>query len=101
MCGMGSTRAFAGSSPCAASAEDVWVVWTDPVGWAGDVIKKATIDRPFAVGAKIATQVVGSPALTSTVTHVDRPLKWVGVARTPGLTFTFDHIIETTDSGTL
>jgi hypothetical protein len=90
-----------GSSHCSASAEDVWAVWTNPADWPGDVIVTAKIDSKFAVGAKITMRVKGHPPLRLTVTRVEAPALWTGVARAPGLTETIDHLIETTDSGTL
>ena len=92
---------FGGSSQSSASAEEVWAVWTTPADWAGDVIVMAKIDGPFAVGAKITMRVKGHPPLKLTVTRVEAPVLWTGVARAPGLTETIDHLIETTDSGTL
>ena len=61
----------------------------------------AKIDGPFAVGAKITMRVKGHPPLRLTVTRVEAPMLWTGVARGPGLTETIDHLIEPTDSGTL
>ena len=61
----------------------------------------AKIDGPFAVGAKITIRVKGHPPLRLTVTRVEAPMVWTGVARAPGLTETIDHLIEPTDSGTL
>ena len=92
---------FGGSSHSSASAEDVWAVWTNPAEWPGDVIVMAKIDRSFAVGAKITMRVKGHPPLRLTVTRVEAPMVWTGVARAPGLTETIDHLIEPTDSGTL
>jgi len=89
---------FGGSSRTSASAEDVWAVWTNPAEWPGDVILKAKIDGPFAVGAKITIRVKGHPPLTSTVTRIEPPMSWTGVARAPGLTETIDHFIEPADS---
>ena len=92
---------FGGSSHCSASAEDVWAVWTNPAEWPGDVIVMAKIDGLFAVGAKITMRVKGHPPLRLTVTRVEAPMLWTGVARAPGLTETIEHLIEPTDSGTL
>src|SRR5206468_12647305 len=83
------------------TAEDVWAGWTNTADWPGDVIALAKIDRPFAIGAKITTRVKGFPPLTSTVTRIEPPWLWTGVAKAPGLTQTIDHLIETADSGTL
>jgi hypothetical protein len=102
MTDMGEAKGpFGGSSHSSASAEDVWAVWTNPAEWPGDVIVMAKIDGPFAVGAKITMRVKGHPPLKLTVTRVEAPMLWTGVARAPGLTETIDHLIETTDSGTL
>ena len=92
---------FGGSSHTSASAEDIWAVWTNPAEWPGDVMVMAKIDGPFAVGAKITMRVRGHPPLRLTVTRVEAPTLWTGVARVPGLTETIDHHIEHTDSGTL
>jgi hypothetical protein len=102
MTDMGEAKGpFGGSSHSSASAEDVWAVWTNPAEWPGDVIVMAKIDGPFAVGAEITIRVNGHPPLTSTVTRIESPMSWTGVARAPGLTETIDHLIEPTDSGTL
>jgi len=69
--------------------------------WPGDVIVMAKIDGPFAVGAKITMRVKGHPPLRLTVTRVEAPMVWTGVARAPGLTETIDHLIEPTYPGTL
>ena len=73
---------------------------TPPSG-PGDVIVMAKIDGPFAVGAKITMRVKGHPPLRLTVTRVEAPMVWTGVARAPGLTETIDHLIEPTYPGTL
>jgi hypothetical protein len=102
MTNMGEAKGpFGGSSQSSASAEDVWAVWTNPAEWPGDVIVMAKIDGLFAVGAKITMRVKGHPPLRLTVTRVEAPVLWTGVARVPGLTETIDHLIEPTDSGTL
>lgn len=99
---MGEARGpFGGSSQSSASAEDVWAVWTNPAEWPGDVIVRAKIDGPFAVGAKITIRIKGHPPLISTVTRIEPPMSWTGVARVPGFTETIDHLIEPTESGAL
>jgi hypothetical protein len=95
------SRCFEGRSTSSASPDAVWAVWTNPRVWPGDVVASAKIDGEFAVGAKITTQVKGYPPLTSTVTRIDRPKVWTGVAKNPGLTMTIDHIIEPRDTGTV
>ena len=70
-------------------------------GESGGVIARANIDGPFAVGAKITTRVEGYPSLTSTVTRVETPRIWTGVAKAPGLTQTIEHVVEPTDAGAL
>lgn len=92
---------FGGSSHCSASVDDVWALWTNPAEWPGGVMVMAKIDRPFAVGAKVTMRVRGHPPLRLTVTRVEAPTLWTGVARVPGLTETIDHLVEPTDSGTL
>ena len=73
----------------------------EPAEWPGDVIVMAKIDGLFAVGAKITMRVKGHPPLRLTVTRVEAPMVWTGVARAPGLTETIDHLIEPTYPGTL
>ena len=92
---------FGGSSHSSASGEDVWAGWTNPTEWPGDVMVMATIDGPFAVGAKVTMRVRGHPPLRLTVTRIEPPTLWTGVATVPGLTETIDHLIEPTNSGTL
>ena len=92
---------FGGSSHSSASVEDVWAVWTNPAEWPGDVMVTAKIDGPFAVGAKITMRVRRHPPLILTVTRLEAPTLWTGMARVPGMTEIIDHLIEPTDSGTL
>src|SRR5881397_1848001 len=92
---------FGGSSHSWASAEDVWTVWTNPAEWPGDVIVMATIDGPFAVGAKITMRVKRHPPLRLTVTRIEAPRVWTAEAKAPGVTETIHHLIEPTESGTL
>jgi hypothetical protein len=102
MTGMSPAKGpFGGSSHTSASGEEVWAVWTNPAEWPGGVIASAEIDGPFAVGAKITVRVKGHPPLTSTITRIEVPTSWTGVAKLPGLTETIDHLIEPTDSGTM
>jgi hypothetical protein len=75
------------------------LAWTDPDRWPGGPIQVAKIDRPFDVGAKVTTKVKGNRPLTSTVTRIEAPRLWVGVAKAPGVTMTIDHVIEPIDSG--
>jgi hypothetical protein len=79
----------------------IWQVWTTPSMWQGSVIESASIDGDFGVGAKITTKVKGFPASTSTVTRVDSPRIWVGVAKAPGLTMTYEHEIEPDGTGSV
>jgi hypothetical protein len=77
----------------------VWQVWTNPSQWTGGVIEFARLDGDFGVGAKITTKVKGFPASTSTVTHVDASRSWVGAAKSPLMTMTYEHIIEPAGDG--
>jgi Polyketide cyclase / dehydrase and lipid transport len=94
-------RSFEGSSTCSAPASTVWSVWTNPPEWPGGVIDAAKIDGNFVVGAKITMKVKGGPPTTSTVTRVDPPRMWVGVSKFPGLTMTYEHMIEASDGSTV
>lgn len=91
---------FAGSSTCTAPASTVWAVWTNPSEWPGGVIDAATIDRNFGVGAKIRMKVQGGLPSTATVVQVEPPRIWVGVTKFPGLTMTFEHVIDAAEDGT-
>ena len=98
---MGTVKGpFGGSSHSSASVEDVWAVWTNPAEWPG-VSCQGQDRRPIRGGGKITMRVRGHPPLRLTVTKVEAPTLWTGVARVPGLTETIDHLIERTDSGTL
>jgi uncharacterized protein YndB with AHSA1/START domain len=94
-------RSFEGSSKCSAPPSTVWSVWTDPAEWPGGVIDTANIDGDFAVGAKITIKVQGGLANTSTVTQLEPPRRWIAVSKFPGLTMTYEHLIESADGGTV
>jgi hypothetical protein len=96
---MSATRSFEGSSPCSAPVSTIWQVWTTPSAWPGGIIESASIDGDFVVGAKYTTKVKGLPASTGTVTHVESPRIWGSVAKAPGLTLTYEHIIEPNSTG--
>jgi hypothetical protein len=92
-------RSFEGSCRSTATPDEVWAVWTDPDRWPGGPIETAKIDGPFELGGKITTKVKGNRRLTSTITRIEAPHLWVGVAKAPGVTMTIDHIIEPADAG--
>lgn len=94
-------RTFEGSSECSAPPSTVWSVWTNPSEWPGGIIDTAKIDGDFAVGAKITIKVQGGLANTSTVTRLEPPKRWVAVSKLPGLTMTYEHVIESADDGTV
>ncbi|MBV9088796.1 MAG: hypothetical protein JO044_02645 [Mycobacteriaceae bacterium] len=94
-------RSFEGSATCSAPAATVWSVWTNPPEWPGGIIDAARIDGNFVVGAKITMKVKGGPPTTSTITRVDPPRMWVGVSKFPGLTMTYEHMIEASDASTV
>src|SRR5438270_4296794 len=94
-------RSFEGSSKCSAPASTVWSVWTNPPEWPGGIIDIAKIDGEFVVGAKITMKVQGGPANKATVRHVDPPRRWVGVSKYPGLTMTYEHVIDPADDSTV
>lgn len=96
-----SRSSFQGSSRSAAPPAVVWAVWTDPAAWPGDIVEAATLHGSFEVGGKITTKIKGYPAGTSTITTIDSPRLWVGVARSPGLTLTYEHIVEPAGDGAL
>ncbi len=76
-------------------------MWTDPSTWPGGPIAAAELHGTFEIGAKITTRVKGYMPLTSTVTRIESPRVWTGVATTPGLTITIDHVIDPADTGVL
>ena len=92
-------RSFEGSCRSTATPEQAWALWTDPDRWPGGPIQAAKIDGPFELGAKITTKVKGNRPLTSTVTRIEAPHLWIGVAKAPGVTMTIDHIIDRIDTG--
>ncbi|TFV57987.1 hypothetical protein E4P42_13085 [Mycobacterium sp. PS03-16] len=94
-------RSVAGSSPCAASAEAVWQVWTDPSSWPGDVIEFGSVDGDFVVGARVGVKVKGGVKTYSTLTRVEAPSIWTSETRFAGLTLTYEHTIEPQGSGTV
>src|SRR3954470_11464895 len=96
-----STRSFEGSCASTASAEQVWALWTDPAKWPGGPIVMAELHGSFEIGGKITTQVKGNRRLTSTITRIEEPKVWTGVAKAPGVTMTIEHVIDPTDTGTL
>jgi hypothetical protein len=94
-----SARSFSGSCACAASAQDAWAAWIDVGAWEGDLITSARLDGPFAPGSTIRVKLKGYPPSTTTITEVDAPARWVSTARAPGLTLTYEHVIEATAGG--
>jgi hypothetical protein len=95
----GAQRSFEGSSRSTATPEQAWAAWTDPDSWPGGPIASARLHGAFEVGGKITVRVKGYTPLTSTITRVEPQRLWTGVAKTPGLTMTIDHVIESDDSG--
>ena len=78
-----------------------WAAWTDVGSWsAHEHIESASIDGEFRVGARITTKAKGFPRSSLTVTRADRPHVWTDQSRAPGMTMTFDHLIEQDESGT-
>jgi hypothetical protein len=55
----------------------------------------------FEVGNTVTTKVKGFPAGTSTITVVEPPRLWVGVAKSPGLTMTYEHVVEPVETGSV
>jgi len=94
-------RIFEGSSRSTATPEQAWAVWTDPSVWPGGPIASARLHDSFELGGKITTRVKGYMSLTSTITRIEPPRLWTGVAKTPGLTMTIDHVIEPQGDGVL
>ncbi len=94
-------RSFEGSCQSEATPDQAWAFWTDPERWLGGPIEVARLDGPFEVGARITTKVTGNRLLTSTVTKIEKPWLWTGVAKGPGLRMTIDHVIDPTDGGVL
>ena len=69
--------------------------------WPGGPIEFAELHGAFEVGSTITTKVKGNRRLTSTITRIDEPRCWVGVAKAPGLTMTIDHVIDPAETGVL
>jgi hypothetical protein len=94
-------RSFEGSCPSTATPDQAWAVWTDPPKWLGGPIEAARLHDRFELGGKITTKVKGNRPLTSTITRIEAPHLWVGVAKAPGVTMTIDHVIDPTETGIL
>ncbi|BBY15883.1 SRPBCC family protein [Mycolicibacterium litorale] len=94
-------RSVEGSSRCSAAPERVWEVWTAPEGWPGDVIEVGAVDGEFAVGSTVTVKVKGGVKTKSTLTRVDAPKIWTSVTRFPGLTLTYEHVIDGSADGTV
>jgi hypothetical protein len=92
-------RNFEGSCRSTATPDQAWAVWTNPAMWLGGPIEIARLHGRFEVGGKVTTKVKGNRPLTSTITRIEAPRLWVGVAKAPGLTMTIDHVIDPTDTG--
>jgi hypothetical protein len=43
--------------------------------------------------------VKGFPVGTSTITVVEPPRLWIGVAKNPGATMTYEHVVDRTETG--
>jgi hypothetical protein len=76
-------------------------MWTDPAGWPGGPIAAAELHGAFEVGAMITVRVKGGPPVRSTITRIESPRVWVSVAKQPGLTMTYEHLIEPVAGGTV
>jgi hypothetical protein len=94
-----ASRSFEGSCQSTATQEAVWAVWTNPASWVGGVIAKAQLDGSFDVGSKLTTRVRGFPASSTTITQIEPPARWVSVAKAPGLTLTFEHVVDEVRDG--
>jgi hypothetical protein len=77
----------------------VWEVWTNPSEWPGGVIEQGAVDGDFAVGSKVTVKVKGGVKTTSTLARVDPPTIWTSVSKFPGLTLTYEHVIEPAGDG--
>jgi Polyketide cyclase / dehydrase and lipid transport len=92
---------YAASVITSADAEHAWAAWTDVEGWnAGDHIEQASIDGPFARGAKITSKARGLPRAVASVTRVEPPQVWVDETRSAGVRMSFEHLIEPRPEGT-
>jgi hypothetical protein len=92
---------YESSTISAGSPDAAWSVWTDVAGWDRfDHIESASITGAFEHGATIKSKAKGLPASTLALTRVDRPRLWVDESGFPGLRMRFEHVIESTPSGT-
>ena len=76
-------------------------MWTDPAGWPGGPIVFAELHGAFEVGGTLTARVKGGMTVRSTITRIESPRLWVGVAKQPGLTWTYEHVIEPAGGGTV
>jgi Polyketide cyclase / dehydrase and lipid transport len=93
----------------AAPAESVWTLFTDVVRWpewTPSVVRveivgadRAVQRRPqLAVGTEVRINQPGMPELTWVVTELTAGRSWTWESRSPGVTTTATHEIETIDS---
>jgi len=94
-------RSVEGSSPSAASVDEVWAVWTDPAGWLGGPVEAAELHGTFEVGSKYTTKLKGYAPATATITRIEPPQLWTSVVGGSRLTVTVEHVIEPAGDGTL
>ena len=60
-----------------------------------------TLDGDFVVGSKVGVKVKGGVKTTSTLTRVDPPKIWTSVSKFPGLTLTYEHVIDAAGGSTV
>jgi len=93
---------YQASTVAKADPEAVWAAWTDVPGWSdADHIESAELEGEFLPGTTIVSKAGGLPRTTLTITRVERPRLWVDESRSPGVSMTFEHVIEPGDAGTV
>ena len=92
---------YAASAIAKAPPEDVWAAWIDVAGWSdAEHIESARLDGDFRPGGTILSKAAGLPRTKLTITRVERPRLWIDESRAPGVTMTFEHVIEPDAAGT-
>lgn len=84
-----------------AAPDDVWAAWVDVSSWSeSEHIESARLDGKFRPGGVIVSKAKGLPRSTLTITRVEPPRLWADESRAPGVTMTFEHLIEPVEAGT-
>ena len=88
---------FARHSPAA-----VFALWSDPTTWSvwDPEVRAVEFEPPCVVGARGRLRPANGPALTFTVTALQKDELFTDTARLPGARLEFEHLVTTSAEGT-